>query len=120
MSAVIPFVQSGSYPRRSGNLVRPLIDGEPAFRRICEAIEAARFSIWGTVTFLWSTFEMPDGRGSMFDVLDRAASRGIDTRLIFWRPDEETKTLRRNAFWGSSAQVECNGPQKLDTKMAFS
>ena len=33
----IPFVQSGSYPLRAGNVVRPLIDGEPAFRRICEA-----------------------------------------------------------------------------------
>jgi cardiolipin synthase len=41
-SAVIPFVQSGSYPTRPGNFVRPLIDGAPAFRRICEAVEAAR------------------------------------------------------------------------------
>ena len=104
-SAVIPFVQSGSYPRRPGNLVRPLVDGEPAFRRICEAIEEARLSIWVTVTFLWPTFEMPDGRGSIFDVLDRAAARGIDVRLIFWRPDEETDGLRRNAFWGSTAQI---------------
>jgi len=68
MSNAVPFVQSGSYPSRPGNLVKPLIDGEPAFRRICEAIEAARLSVWGTVTFLWSTFEMPDGRGSLFDV----------------------------------------------------
>jgi phosphatidylserine/phosphatidylglycerophosphate/cardiolipin synthase-like enzyme len=57
------------------------------------------------VTFLWSTFEMPDGRGGLFDVLDRAAARGIDTRLIFWRPDDETEDLRRNAFWGSSGQI---------------
>jgi cardiolipin synthase A/B len=104
-SAVIPFVQSGSYPRRRGNFVRPLIDGEPAFRRICEAIEAARLSVWVTVTFMWPAFEMPDGRGSTFDVLDRAAARGIDVRLIFWRPDVETEWLRRNAFWGSTAHI---------------
>jgi cardiolipin synthase len=103
--SVIPFVQSGSYPTRPGNLVRPLIDGEPAFRRICEAIEECRLSVWVTVTFLWSTFKMPEGRGSLFDVLDRAAARGIDTRLIFWRPDQETERLRRNAFWGSTAQI---------------
>jgi phosphatidylserine/phosphatidylglycerophosphate/cardiolipin synthase-like enzyme len=58
----IPFVQSGSYPMRSGNLVRPLIDGEPAFRRICQAIEVARKSVRVTVTFMWAAFEMPDGR----------------------------------------------------------
>ena len=34
------FVTSGSYPTRGGNMVRPLIDGEPAFGRICEAIES--------------------------------------------------------------------------------
>lgn len=65
---VIPFVQSASYPIRPGNLVRPLIDGELAFRRICETIEAAQKSVWATVTFMWADFEMPDGRGghSMF------------------------------------------------------
>jgi cardiolipin synthase len=104
-SDVIPFVQAGSYPKRPGNLVKPLIDGKPAFRRICQACETAQLSIWATVTFLWPNFEMPDGRGSLFDVLDRAAARGIDTRLIFWRPDDETGSFRRNAFWGSAAQI---------------
>ena len=103
MSTAIPFVQSASYPVRSGNVVRPLIDGEPAFRRICETIEAARQSVWATVTFMWSDFRMPDGRGTTLDVLDRLAARGIDVRLIFWRPDAETEWLRHNAFWGSAA-----------------
>jgi phosphatidylserine/phosphatidylglycerophosphate/cardiolipin synthase-like enzyme len=101
----IPFVQSGSYPVRSGNRVRPLVDGAPAFRRICEAIEAATRSVWATVTFMWATFEMPDGRGTALDVLDRAAARGLDVRLIFWRPDAETETLKDNAFWGSADHV---------------
>lgn len=43
--------------------------------------------------------------GGTFDVLDRAAARGIDVRLIFWRPDAETEWLRRNAFWGSTAHM---------------
>jgi phosphatidylserine/phosphatidylglycerophosphate/cardiolipin synthase-like enzyme len=55
---VIPFVPSASYPIPPGNLVRPLIDDEPAFRRICETIEAAQKSVWVTVTFMWSDFEM--------------------------------------------------------------
>lgn len=101
----IPFVQSGSYPVRPGNSVRPLVDGEPAFRRICEAIAAARHSVWVTVTFMWAGFQMPGGRGSALDVLDEAAARGLDVRLIFWRPDATTDYLKRNAFWGSAEHV---------------
>ncbi|WP_395708777.1 phosphatidylserine/phosphatidylglycerophosphate/cardiolipin synthase family protein [Reyranella sp.] len=104
-SPAIPFVASSSYPVRAGNRVRPLIDGEPAFRRICQAIEMARESVQVTVTFMWAAFEMPDGRGSTLDVLDRAAARGVDVRLVFWRPDAETERHRRNAFWGSAAHV---------------
>ena len=96
-----PFVSTGAYPTRSGNYIRPLIDGEPAFRRICAAMEAAEQSVWATITFMWSAFQMPDGRGALLDVLERAACRGIDVRLIFWRPDEQTASHRRNAFWGS-------------------
>lgn len=96
-----PFVTDGTYPTRGGNQIRPWIDGMPAFRRICAAIDMAQHSVWATVTFMWPSFQMPDGRGSALDVLERAARRGIDVRLIFWRPDDATAALRRNAFWGS-------------------
>src|SRR5687767_4469186 len=105
-AASVPFVGVGPYPTRSGNRLTPWIDGEPAFRRICEAIESARSSVWATVAFMWSTFRMPDGRGSTLDVLERAARRGLDVRIIFWRPDDETASLRTNAFWGSAAHFE--------------
>jgi cardiolipin synthase A/B len=97
----VPPVHRATYPVRSGNLLRPLVDGEPAFRRVCEAIEGARRSVWATVTFMWADFRMPDGRGTALDVLDRAAARGLDVRLIFWRPDPETEGLKTNAFWGA-------------------
>jgi phosphatidylserine/phosphatidylglycerophosphate/cardiolipin synthase-like enzyme len=54
---------------------------------------------------MWDTFEMPDERGTALDVLDRSAARGVDVRLIFWRPDVETENLKRNAFWGSADHV---------------
>lgn len=95
-----------SYPVRSGNLLRPLIDGEPAFRRVCEAIEQAKQSVWVTVTFMWAACYMPDGRGTPLEVLNRAADRGLDVRVIFWRPDAETESLKTNAFWG--------GPEHFD------
>lgn len=96
-----PFASTGSYPVRGGNAVGLLVDGNPAFRRLCEAIEGARRSVWATVTFMWPGFLMPDGRGPALEVLAGAARRGVDVRLVFWRPDDETATLRRNAFWGA-------------------
>jgi phosphatidylserine/phosphatidylglycerophosphate/cardiolipin synthase-like enzyme len=44
---------------------------------------------------------MPDGRGGFFEVLARARQRGLDIRVLFWRPDAATAHLRTNAFWGS-------------------
>jgi cardiolipin synthase A/B len=94
----------GSYPVRAGNFVDPLIDGEPAFRRICEAVEAARHSVWVTVAFMRDGFRMPDGRGTLFDLLDCAVARGIDVRGIFWRPNPEaTYVSERATFPGSQA-----------------
>ena len=83
--AHVPFVECGSYPLRSGNWVQPLVDGGPAFERICAAVEAARDRVWVTVAFHELGFRMPGGRGSLFDVLDAAVRRGIDVRVIFWR-----------------------------------
>jgi phosphatidylserine/phosphatidylglycerophosphate/cardiolipin synthase-like enzyme len=105
-SFAIPHVPSASYPIRSGNAIRPLIDGEPAFRRVCDAIEAAERSVWVTVTFMWAACQMPDGRGTPLDVLNRAAERGVDVRVIFWRPDPETEALKTNAFWGTPEQFD--------------
>src|SRR4030095_10075931 len=84
----IPPAGSGAYPPRDGNRVRPLVDGEPAFRRICEAVEGARRRVWVTVAFLDHDVLMPDGRGTFFDVFARAARRGLDARVLFWREPE--------------------------------
>ncbi len=97
----IPFVERCSYPLRAGNAVRALVDGEPAFRRICAAIEAARRSVWATIAFITPDFRMPDGRGDLFDVLDRAVARGLDVRVVFWRPNPETRQFEPRTFWGS-------------------
>jgi len=87
-AAHVPPAERGPYPLRAGNAVRPLVDGEPAFRRICEAVENARTRVWVTVAFIERHVQMPDGRGGFFDVLDRAAARGLDVRVIFWRSPE--------------------------------
>ena len=96
----VRFVQSGSYPARDGNQISPLVDGEPAFRRVGEAIQNAQHSVWVTVTTMWPEFRMPS-QGTALDVLDHAAARGIDVRVLFWRPAQETARYFRTTFWGS-------------------
>jgi phosphatidylserine/phosphatidylglycerophosphate/cardiolipin synthase-like enzyme len=82
---------AGAYPRRPGNHVAPIVDGEPAFRRIARAVEAARASVWVTLAFVDRDARLPDGRGTVFDVLDAAAARGVDVRALVWHePDLDT------------------------------
>jgi cardiolipin synthase A/B len=97
----IPYVIETAYPLRKGCAVRPLVDGEPAFRRICEAVESARHSVWVTVAFLQRELELPDGRGSFFDVLDRAQARGLDVRALFWRCPE-LEAIEPGAHFGGT------------------
>lgn len=66
MQRMIPFVRS-VVSRTIRQRDRPLIDGAQRFSRICEAIEAAGSNVWAIVTFMWSTFEMPDGRGTALE-----------------------------------------------------
>jgi len=87
-AAHVPSAGSGAYPLRPGNRVRPLIDGEPALGRIAEAVEAARRSVWVTVAFIERTARLPGRRGTVFDLLDRAAARGLDVRVLFWHEPE--------------------------------
>lgn len=102
----VPFVSSGGYPARGGNEVTLHVDGVPALERLCDAIERARHRVWATITFMWPEFTMPGGRGTALDVLAVAARRGVDVRLLFWRPDLETAHHLRNAFWGAPEHVE--------------
>jgi len=107
--ADIPWVHDSPFPARTGNVVRPLIDGLAAFRRICQVVERARHSVFVTVAFIHPTFEMPDDRGSLFDVLERAARRGLDVRVVFWRTEQETQEYESTCFVGDAQQQEILG-----------
>ena len=109
ISSHIPSIEVGPYPVRDGNSLRPWVGGEHAFRRICEAVEAARHSVWVTVAFLEPSFRFPDGRGHLFDVLDCAAARGLDVRALFWRSPEAEAFSPGTHYLGSEedhAQLE--------------
>jgi phosphatidylserine/phosphatidylglycerophosphate/cardiolipin synthase-like enzyme len=97
----VPCAAACAYPMRAGNRVRTFIDGPEIARRIGEAIEAARHSVWATAAFISEDFLFPDGL--LFDVLDRAVARGIDVRLLIWRPNPETAPGTR-MFGGSPEQ----------------
>jgi phosphatidylserine/phosphatidylglycerophosphate/cardiolipin synthase-like enzyme len=96
---------TGSYPRRDGNRIRPLIDGEPAFRRIAAAVEAARTRVWVTLAFVDREARLPDGRGTVFDLLDAAARRGVDVRALIWHePELDTILPGSSHFPGNAAE----------------
>ena len=101
--AYIPGATSGPYPARPGNRVAPAGRWAGDRPRIGEAIDAARHSVWLTVAFYSDDFLFPDGRGPLFDVLDRAVARGVDVRLLIWRPNPETAPSPR-MFGGSAEQ----------------
>lgn len=101
----IPSVDSGAFPVRGGNLVRPLIGGTAAFRRIGEAVDAARHSVWLTVAFYDDDLRFPDRRGALFDLLDRTVARGVDVRALFWRHNPESSGYGRT-LWGTEAERE--------------
>lgn len=80
-----PAAERASYPPRSGNHVEILIDGEETFRAIGARIRNATKSIWVTVSFVdLAVAPFGAGRGTLLDVLDAAARRGVDVRLLFW------------------------------------
>jgi cardiolipin synthase A/B len=100
--AYIPGTTSGPYPARPGNRVQAFIDGPQIMRRIGEAIASARHSVWLTVAFYSDDFLLPHGQEPLFDVLDRAVARGVDVRLLIWRPNPETAPSPR--MFGGSAE----------------
>jgi phosphatidylserine/phosphatidylglycerophosphate/cardiolipin synthase-like enzyme len=50
---------------------------------------------------------MPDARGSFFDTLDQAVARGLDVRVIFWRPNAAEGNA--TAFRGTAADRDFLG-----------
>jgi len=83
----IPSAAGGAFPPRDGNLVEPLVDGGVAFDRIAAAVESAKSSVWVCVAFLEVGARFPGGRGTFLDLMDGAARRGLDVRVLFWHPD---------------------------------
>lgn len=100
----IPPARNGTYPQRAGNAIRPLVDGVPAFRRIVQATETARASVWVTIAFIERDVQFPDGRGTVFDVLDRAVARGLDVRVLFWREPELPQLLPGSSHFPGASE----------------
>ncbi len=83
----IPIPDSAVFPLREGNTITPLVDGGFAFDQIATTIEAATSSVWVCVAFIETEATFPKGRGTFFDLLDSAASRGLDVRALIWQPE---------------------------------
>ncbi|HIE67824.1 MAG: phosphatidylserine/phosphatidylglycerophosphate/cardiolipin synthase family protein [Acidimicrobiales bacterium] len=83
----IPAPTGAIFPPRPGNHVEPLVDGASAFDRIAAAVQAATTSVMVCVAFLETDAGFPGGRGTFLDLMDDAASRGVDVRVLFWHPE---------------------------------
>jgi len=90
-------LSSGSPPRRAGNHVELLSDGNVAYLRIQELIASARHTIWIS-TFILGKDSVGD---AILDSLGRRASEGIQVKLLidgfgsFWINRKHLNELRR-------------------------
>lgn len=105
VASYIPIAASGSYPIRGGNKVLPMVGAATFFSRLCDAVDSARHSVWITVAFWDRKFLFPEGRGSLLDVLSRAVARGVDVRLLIWRPNKEA-THHPIMFGGTAEHMD--------------
>ncbi len=103
-ASYIPGAAACSYPVRDGNQLRPLVGAAEIFARLAEAIDGAQKSLWITIAFFGRDFAFPDGRLAL-DMFDRAVARGIDVRLLIWRPNPEA-TYASTFFPGNAADRE--------------
>ena len=87
-SAYIPSAVAGSYPVRDGNKVEPLIDAGAFISNLSAAVDRAQHRVWATVAFFGWNFQFGDRR-SLFELLHEAVARGVDVRLLVWRPNPE-------------------------------
>ena len=88
------------YPCRPGNRLRHWIDGVPFYSRLLDALQGARHSVWGVISFVHDDFCFPDGT-LLWDALDACTARGVDVRLLFWR----NPAFPGKIFHGTPAQL---------------
>src|SRR5207244_2749284 len=67
-------------------------------------LEAARASVWVTVAFVERDLVLPGARGTFFDLLERAAARGLEVRALFWREPELGRLLPGASHFAGSAE----------------
>ncbi len=84
---VPPWFADAGYPVRTGNVIRPLVDGEEAFREIYRALEAARETIHISTWWLEPGFPIRwEGRQKvrLGELLKRKGASGVAVRLLLW------------------------------------
>jgi phosphatidylserine/phosphatidylglycerophosphate/cardiolipin synthase-like enzyme len=89
-----PWAQTGSYPPRSGNEIKILIDGEAAYREIADAFKKAKKFIYLTISYGKEDFLLvPPIEESLFSILmsrSLDSQDRVDLRMVVWQPAEST------------------------------
>lgn len=83
--------RKGSYPARSGNDVKILIDGQAAYADIAAAMNKAKKFIYSTYSYGDVNFlPVPETGETMFDLLRARSAAGVDVKLVVWQPALKT------------------------------
>ncbi|MGO9622280.1 MAG: phospholipase D-like domain-containing protein [Desulfobaccales bacterium] len=81
------WAQQGSYPRRSGNEIKILIDGQAAYQEIDEAFKKAKKFIYLTISFGDLDFLLiPESEEPLLSILSSRADDKVDVRMVVWQP----------------------------------
>lgn len=104
-----PKDDASPYAPHDGNIITPLIDGTAAFTAICKAISTAKHRVWVVVSFITLSVELPTPKGPkpFLDIMQEAATRGVDVRVLFWRPGPNHRF--GSAFSGTPQDIKLYG-----------
>ena len=83
--------RDGSYPRRPGNEIQILIDGQAAYGAIAIAFHRAKRFIYSTISYCDLDFLLvPESNETIFDILRSRRKDGVDVRMVMWQPARQT------------------------------
>lgn len=103
-----------SYPQRQGNIIDVFVDGASFYRHLTALIAKAKKRVWVIGAFVSPAWKLPSDAGSptLFELLDAAARRGLDVRVLFWRATGNFG----GTFNGDSKQREAMASLKLKAR----
>jgi phosphatidylserine/phosphatidylglycerophosphate/cardiolipin synthase-like enzyme len=108
-----------SYPPRSGNEIKILIDGQAAYQEISAAFKNAKKFIYMTISYGDTDFLMvpksQDPQEPLLSILSSRAADKVDVRMVIWQPALHTPDTIPNPAPDKIAGVN-EGPGSIQAR----